>query len=257
MCFKPLVVYWKLCFIKIIQCYRKIPTMLLAVDGFLLFSTRFLFLLIWNWKTNILFLLYFLFFCFFGLFSFFRLNLLLCACSTCFLMGPFNQIKKMFASTRVIATIIVIVSLILTLVAAIVVRFLFLFFIWLFYFFYSYKIDLLYRRRGVGWSNWSKTKTQLNYSREIWSSFKWMTWICDSTNSYRFPSQVASIIRSKSYTLFGIIRVQYSTSVWLQFDYYSTNSTSSPKLGHLNRLFGGAHRVEFIATGRKAFSAIL
>lgn len=160
MCFKPLVVYWKLCFIKLIQCYRKIPTMLLAVDGFLLFSTRFLFLLIWNWKTNILFLLYFLFFCFFGLFSFFRLNLLLCASSTCFLMGPFNQIKKMFASTRVIATIIVIVSLILTLVAAIVVRFLFLFFIWLFYFFIL--IKLIYCTGGGEWGGRIGRKPKLN-----------------------------------------------------------------------------------------------
>lgn len=38
--------------------------------------------------------------------------------STCFLMGPLNQIKKMFASTRVIATVIVIVSFALTLIAA-------------------------------------------------------------------------------------------------------------------------------------------
>ncbi|CAB0038098.1 unnamed protein product [Trichogramma brassicae] len=38
--------------------------------------------------------------------------------STCFLMGPVNQLKKMFASTRVIATIIVFVSFGLTLYAA-------------------------------------------------------------------------------------------------------------------------------------------
>lgn len=38
--------------------------------------------------------------------------------STCFLMGPFNQIKKMFASTRAVATVIVIVSFISTLLAA-------------------------------------------------------------------------------------------------------------------------------------------
>ncbi|CAH1154633.1 unnamed protein product [Phaedon cochleariae] len=38
--------------------------------------------------------------------------------STCFLMGPFNQIKKMFAPTRYIATILVLVSFILTLVSA-------------------------------------------------------------------------------------------------------------------------------------------
>lgn len=38
--------------------------------------------------------------------------------STCFLMGPVNQIKKMFAPTRVIATIVVIVMFGLTLFAA-------------------------------------------------------------------------------------------------------------------------------------------
>nr|CAD7590853.1 unnamed protein product [Timema genevievae] len=39
--------------------------------------------------------------------------------STCFLMGPFNQVKKMFAPTRVIATILVIVLFGLTLFAAV------------------------------------------------------------------------------------------------------------------------------------------
>nr|CAD7571029.1 unnamed protein product [Timema californicum] len=39
--------------------------------------------------------------------------------NTCFLMGPFNQVKKMFAPTRVIATILVIVLFGLTLFAAI------------------------------------------------------------------------------------------------------------------------------------------
>jgi hypothetical protein len=39
-------------------------------------------------------------------------------CSTFFLMGPCNQIKRMFAETRIIATIIVIVCLALTLCAA-------------------------------------------------------------------------------------------------------------------------------------------
>ncbi|CAB3361373.1 Hypothetical predicted protein [Cloeon dipterum] len=39
--------------------------------------------------------------------------------STCFLMGPFNQIKKMFAPTRIIATILMVVCLVMTLVAAI------------------------------------------------------------------------------------------------------------------------------------------
>ncbi|KAK9746366.1 Got1/Sft2-like family [Popillia japonica] len=38
--------------------------------------------------------------------------------STCFLMGPLNQVKKMFAETRAIATILVIVSLTMTLISA-------------------------------------------------------------------------------------------------------------------------------------------
>ncbi|OWF44641.1 vesicle transport protein SFT2B-like [Mizuhopecten yessoensis] len=38
--------------------------------------------------------------------------------STCFLMGPLNQLKKMFAKTRIIATLLVIVMFILTLVCA-------------------------------------------------------------------------------------------------------------------------------------------
>lgn len=38
--------------------------------------------------------------------------------STLFLMGPVSQLKKMFASTRIIATIVMIVALILTLVSA-------------------------------------------------------------------------------------------------------------------------------------------
>lgn len=41
--------------------------------------------------------------------------------STCFLMGPFSQLKKMFAPTRAIATCVVIATFILTLIAAIVV----------------------------------------------------------------------------------------------------------------------------------------
>ncbi|KAJ8923232.1 hypothetical protein NQ315_001788 [Exocentrus adspersus] len=40
--------------------------------------------------------------------------------STCFLMGPFNQVKKMFAPTRLTATVLVLVSLIMTLVSALV-----------------------------------------------------------------------------------------------------------------------------------------
>ncbi|XP_071455366.1 vesicle transport protein SFT2A [Hetaerina americana] len=39
--------------------------------------------------------------------------------STCFLMGPFNQIKKMFAPTRAIATIVMFVCFGLTLFAGI------------------------------------------------------------------------------------------------------------------------------------------
>ncbi|XP_023026605.1 vesicle transport protein SFT2B [Leptinotarsa decemlineata] len=42
--------------------------------------------------------------------------------STCFLMGPFNQIKKMFAPNRCIATILVIVSFTLTLISALVLH---------------------------------------------------------------------------------------------------------------------------------------
>lgn len=41
--------------------------------------------------------------------------------STCFLVGPVNQVKKMFSPTRAIATILVIVSFCLTLVSAILV----------------------------------------------------------------------------------------------------------------------------------------
>lgn len=40
-------------------------------------------------------------------------------------MGPFKQLKNMFAETRIIATFIVIVSIVMTLVAAIWVRLLF------------------------------------------------------------------------------------------------------------------------------------
>lgn len=39
--------------------------------------------------------------------------------STCFLMGPVKQIKKMFSSSRIIATIIALVMIVFTLVAAI------------------------------------------------------------------------------------------------------------------------------------------
>ncbi|XP_050430633.1 vesicle transport protein SFT2A [Adelges cooleyi] len=39
--------------------------------------------------------------------------------STCFLMGPMKQVKKMFSSSRIIATVIALVMIVLTLVAAI------------------------------------------------------------------------------------------------------------------------------------------
>ncbi|XP_014213154.1 vesicle transport protein SFT2A isoform X1 [Copidosoma floridanum] len=48
-------------------------------------------------------------------------NILLIA-STCFLMGPINQLKKMFAPTRIIATILVFVSLGLALYFALIRR---------------------------------------------------------------------------------------------------------------------------------------
>lgn len=38
--------------------------------------------------------------------------------STCFLMGPLNQLKKMFASTRIIATALVLILILLTLLSA-------------------------------------------------------------------------------------------------------------------------------------------
>lgn len=40
--------------------------------------------------------------------------------STCFLMGPVNQIKKMFSSSRIIATVVMLTTLVLTLLAALV-----------------------------------------------------------------------------------------------------------------------------------------
>ncbi|KAF4533430.1 hypothetical protein B566_EDAN001155 [Ephemera danica] len=50
---------------------------------------------------------------------FYTFGNLISIASTCFLMGPFNQIKKMFAPTRAIATIVMIVCFGLTLFAAI------------------------------------------------------------------------------------------------------------------------------------------
>lgn len=42
--------------------------------------------------------------------------------STCFLMGPMNQFKKMFAPTRIIATILVLVMIVFSLIAALYFR---------------------------------------------------------------------------------------------------------------------------------------
>lgn len=61
---------------------------------------------------------------------FYTLGNILSMASTCFLMGPLKQMRTMFASTRVIATCLVVFSLIMTLVAALVVC------IWSAYLFY-------------------------------------------------------------------------------------------------------------------------
>ncbi|XP_034936346.1 vesicle transport protein SFT2A [Chelonus insularis] len=50
---------------------------------------------------------------------FYTLGNLISLASTCFLMGPVNQLKKMFASSRIIATLLVFLSIGLTLYAAI------------------------------------------------------------------------------------------------------------------------------------------
>lgn len=52
---------------------------------------------------------------------FYTLGNIVSLLSTCFLMGPFKQLQNMFHSKRIIATIIVLVSICLTLVAALVV----------------------------------------------------------------------------------------------------------------------------------------
>ncbi|KAI4491694.1 PREDICTED: vesicle transport protein SFT2A isoform X2 [Polistes canadensis] len=49
---------------------------------------------------------------------FYTLGNIISLASTCFLMGPVNQLKKMFAATRIIATILVFVSIGMTLFAA-------------------------------------------------------------------------------------------------------------------------------------------
>lgn len=58
-----------------------------------------------------------------SLFAFFyTLGNIVSMLSTCFLMGPVNQIKKMFASTRIVATIMVFVMICLTLFAALYLK---------------------------------------------------------------------------------------------------------------------------------------
>lgn len=52
--------------------------------------------------------------------KFYTFKLCFC-CSTCFLMGPLNQCKKMFSPTRVVATVLVFVCLVLTLLSAFLV----------------------------------------------------------------------------------------------------------------------------------------
>ncbi|XP_063705693.1 vesicle transport protein SFT2A isoform X1 [Culicoides brevitarsis] len=54
--------------------------------------------------------------------AFYTIGNILSLLSTCFLMGPVKQIKKMFSSTRWIATCIMLASLVLTLVAALVLK---------------------------------------------------------------------------------------------------------------------------------------
>ncbi|XP_017495075.1 PREDICTED: vesicle transport protein SFT2A-like, partial [Rhagoletis zephyria] len=53
---------------------------------------------------------------------FYTLGNIISMASTCFLMGPVNQIKKMFSSTRLIATCIVLASIVMTFIAAIVLH---------------------------------------------------------------------------------------------------------------------------------------
>ncbi|XP_055858020.1 vesicle transport protein SFT2B [Episyrphus balteatus] len=53
---------------------------------------------------------------------FYTLGNIMSMASTCFLMGPVNQIKKMFDPTRLIATCIVLVTFVLTIIAACVLH---------------------------------------------------------------------------------------------------------------------------------------
>lgn len=50
----------------------------------------------------------------------YTLGNLLAISSTCFLMGPMKQLERMFASTRLVATIIMVLALIMTLVSVLV-----------------------------------------------------------------------------------------------------------------------------------------
>lgn len=52
----------------------------------------------------------------------YTLGNILSLASTCFLMGPLSQIKKMFAKTRVIATALVLIMFVLTLVCALALK---------------------------------------------------------------------------------------------------------------------------------------
>ncbi|PAA50318.1 hypothetical protein BOX15_Mlig013861g1, partial [Macrostomum lignano] len=51
--------------------------------------------------------------------TFYTIGNVLSLASTCFLMGPINQLKKMFAPTRLIATLLMLLFMALTLMAAI------------------------------------------------------------------------------------------------------------------------------------------
>lgn len=53
---------------------------------------------------------------------FYTLGNIISLLSTCFLMGPMNQMKKMFHSTRAIATCLVIGSIVMTFLAALVLK---------------------------------------------------------------------------------------------------------------------------------------
>jgi len=52
----------------------------------------------------------------------YTLGNLIAMSSTCFLCGPLAQIKKMFAKTRIIATVLVFVFMVLTLIAGIAIQ---------------------------------------------------------------------------------------------------------------------------------------